>query len=182
MSTFKIFETWLFDHNALIIIYTKNYCSCARSTSEKLQPFAKEEEVYHLREISLQELQDIRKDSNAGFLYKNGDKLYYVRVPKNCIINSSTLNVHQCCPSDGKTVCYRLSSLPDPDGCEKIRRRKKYLESFKFIEIGYQTLNCKEKTFRVCKCLNYLEVKNISKKSFLDRKSLLSNIEDLYQN
>ena len=112
---------------------------------------------FSLTEVSPEEITGFREQKVPSFVLKVDGKLYHTEVPKN--INLISLNIfgkHQC--AIGTSVCHRLSAASDEQGgCEKVRKRSKYIERYPWIVTGYEAFNTKNEWFVVVKCLHYEE-------------------------
>lgn len=112
---------------------------------------------FKLKEVSSEELLEIRKSGVAGFVLKIGDKLYYTELTSN--INLFSVNVcgnHKCCC--GQNMCKHLSAAIDEEGgCAKVRGHACGIEQYDFITKGCETFGTRHDMFVVVNCANYEE-------------------------
>lgn len=187
MSTsFEKREQWYFDCEELKIVHTITYQIIERIKEHNITKSAtvlcssSDEKIYGLREVSIDELKNIRKSNLPIFVYKKASLLFYCFVPREIRITQTNLG-HHICANLNQTVCTRLSALPDPDGCKCIRDSKRKIEEYPWIVEGYQYTNCIENGFHICKCSNYSKYLK-EEKNFLSKKMAFKNLEELYYN
>lgn len=115
-----------------------------------------ETKTFPLREISLEELTELRKTKKPSFVLKEDGRYYYAEIsPYMTFIASSFLGEHKCAAA-GK-VCNLLSAAPDEEGgCEKVRNRSANIERYPWIIKGYETFGMDGRdTFVVLECQHH---------------------------
>ena len=177
----------LVEKNALVKTYVTEVHEVYRLYSYTTHRFGKylddnllprQEEVlksFPLREISLEELEQLRNQKIPGFVLKEYDKYYFAHIPENekilCIQNFCS---HQC------ANCNRMSAESDEcGGCQKVRTGARYIENFEWIDIGYETFNTRLNVFFVSQCSHHC---NIPKRKFVSkrqRQKILQDFEEL---
>lgn len=108
---------------------------------------------FNLVEISLEQLDTLRKQKVASFVLKKDGKYYYSAIPDSInLVSSNILGVHLC-----GNECRRMSAAKDEDGgCKKVRDlSKKHIEMYPWITCGYETFNTKHNCLVVVNCSHY---------------------------
>lgn len=135
---------------------------------------------FELREVSKEQLYEIRSKKIPSFIFKDGDKLFWTEIPKTMnFMTKEFLGKFKCAPSGG--VCDRLSAASDEQGgCAKVRDIKKCIESYDFIILGYEIFGTNFDVFHVAKCTHFKEAKP-QKVTYKQRQiGLLSLAQCLY--
>lgn len=177
-------EEWVFDHSSLTITHFTNFSTFEPNRKQRkskkgpVSVSSQEKETYHLQEVSASELKKIRKERKPIFVYKKLKSLFYCEVPKKFRITDSTLSPHLCAFSDN-SICKRMNALPYPDGCKAILDKAKRIESYPWIEEGYQCVNCVENSLHVCTCKHYAQAPS-RKSDFKKNLEVFALLEDLY--
>ena len=122
-----------------------------------IRPEEKEHVILPLREVSLEQIEKIRRCRIPSFLYKYNGKFFYTKIAKKSIIHLK--DVEHCC-STQHHMCIHLSPLRDEEGgCQKVRDigRKKRIEKYPWITEGYETFNLSggDEQFIVIKCEHF---------------------------
>ena len=115
-----------------------------------------EAKTFPLREVSLEELSELRKTKKPSFVLKEDGRYYYAEIsPFMTFIASSFLGEHKCAAA-GK-VCNRLAAAQDEQGgCAKVRARSTHIEKYPFITKGYETFGTEGRdTFVVLECQHH---------------------------
>lgn len=114
-----------------------------------------DEKKYKLIEVTKEELKKLRKGPKAGFVLKEGEKLYYTPIPKG--INYVTHNVLGChlCGGNGNACKRLLATCDENGGCAKVRAKSQGIENFPFISLGYETFGAKVDAFVVAYCQHF---------------------------
>ncbi len=130
-----------------------------------------EKKDYALREISEEELLEVRLQKKAGFILKIYDTFFYTQIPKNFNFLSSNIlgnSEHLC------KICPFCSPKPDCEGgCLKIRnvdfkelrflgyekeiaiKLSERIEKYDFIELGCESFHTNLETLIVASCSRY---------------------------
>ena len=131
------------------------------------------EKEYPLRELSIEELFEIRVEHQAGFVLKMNCHYYYTPIPKELkLVSLNILGTHLC--ANSTNTCQFFSSKPLCDGgCAKVRDAEvrdflslgikqlevvnlsKRIEKYDFITVGYETFNTDINCFVVVECSNF---------------------------
>ena len=106
---------------------------------------------YKLEKIDKKDIPQLKKSGVPGIIIKINNEYYYSKVKfNNKFYHIEFIKPHLC------ANCMRLSALPDElGGCKKVRERKKSMERYPFIFLGYETFNTSLDCFTVCQCCNY---------------------------
>ena len=158
--------------------YEAEYAS-SELVSKKVLKMCNEKEVIAISNTDMKELSMLRKSGVPTFIVKPGNLLYKSSFPvRRGNYESFTLDgTHMCfC---GKHICARLSALPDPWGCEKVRNCATGIELYPFITGGYEIFGTSHDVFCVTRCENYIPRTN---KRILEKPLGVQtkNLEDLY--
>lgn len=119
-----------------------------------------------LEEISREECWQKRKSAKPGRLLKVEDHLYYTDATKG---NFSGLGKHLCFDCQNGTVaeCSKVRDL-FPTGEKNHPNRWKEsscrLERYRMITLGYETFNVEKEVLVVCKCNNFVQAEEETKK------------------
>lgn len=109
---------------------------------------------YPLMEISVTEVQNLRKSDKPIFLYKENNALYYTEMPARLHSVELLAGSHQCASVNND--CVRLSAESDANGgCRKVRDRYLRIENYDFIKKGYQVINTTNNCLVVLECSNF---------------------------
>ena len=134
---------------------------------------------FPLREISKEELLEVRKTCDYGFVFKKDGKTYFTELPKHFPQISKLENLsrnHLCadCPCDNLNIC------------QKFLNNSRYIENYDYISLGFETFSkyAAKESFVVYSCsifenTEHKERKKISIEKFNRAKR---NIADLYFN
>lgn len=98
--------------------------------------FGSEELV--LYPIENEQLNTLRAQKAKLFILKIDNYIFATILDKELKVSNLFGDFHLCAQT-----CKRLSALPDPQGCLKVRDIKKKIESYPFIRLGYQIDNTK---------------------------------------
>lgn len=127
------------------------------------------ENEYPLREISVEEIIELRKTTIPSFVLKKNGHFYYTRIHKNMkFTNNMVLGAHLC------GGCQHCSAAPDEKGgCPKVRNldfsafrvskknfdaavmASKRIEKYDFILEGFESFNTSQESFVVTRCTNF---------------------------
>ena len=118
-------------------------------------------EEFPLREVTKEELKELRRSGQPGFVLKEDDKYYYAEIKYNTrLLSRCMLSGHKC------ELCKRLSAAADCDGgCAKVREGCRGIERYKWITSGYESFNVYEGgVFIVEYCDRYRQIDGSKKK------------------
>lgn len=123
--------------------------------SKKLVKSEREEISVKMREITVEELREIRKKNIPSLVYKNEEgKIIYTEIPDNLTDIVIKMQRHMCAE-----ICAHMSAAPDEKGgCAKVRAKSTGIERFPWIT-GYETFGTKRDLFVVCDCKHYEKCK-----------------------
>ena len=110
---------------------------------------------FPLKEITAEELKQIRKSDTPSFVLKEYGKYYYAQIPKEMSLYSSLLfGTHQCATT-GKECRFLSAASDENGGCAKVREGCKGIEKYPWITVGYETFNTQRDCFIVSECDHY---------------------------
>lgn len=142
--------------NNTVVLYKKDTQMGKKFVERKKLDEQVEAKTFPLREVSLEELAELRKTKVPSFVLKEDGRYYYAEIsPYMTFISSSFLGEHKCAAA-GK-VCNRLSAAQDEQGgCAKVRARSTDIEKYPFITKGYETFGTEGRdTFVVLECQHH---------------------------
>jgi len=110
---------------------------------------------YPLKEITLEELAEIRESKTPSFLIKDFGKYYWAKIPaKMCLLKTNIMGEHKCANSTHD--CAHISAASDEEGgCARVRAKYPKIEDFDFIKVGYQKFNTPHDEMNVIICMNH---------------------------
>ena len=108
-----------------------------------------------LRQVTRDELLEIRAQRIPSFVLKHNGNLYHSEIKKTLSANTfAFFGQHKCAHND--TICNYLSAKPDHlGGCAKVRAFRSRIEDFEFIQTGFETFAVNDECFVVLKCTNH---------------------------
>lgn len=139
-----------------VVLYKKDPKKGKKFVERKKLDEQVEAKTFPLREVSLEELAELRKTKVPSFVLKEDGRYYYAEIsPYMTFISSSFLGEHKCAAA-GK-VCNRLSAAQDEQGgCAKVRARSTNIEKYPWITKGYETFGTEGRdTFVVLECQHH---------------------------
>lgn len=136
--------------------------------SETISKIWDESTLYPMREVSAEELMQLRLSKKPGVVYKNGDKLFYTTIPDTLNLNSHAVkNISKhACGNHCSMVCRGCPRTSDHTVASQQKLGKSFnaavvsswrIEKYPFVTEGIETFNMRASNdaFRVLGCENY---------------------------
>ena len=111
---------------------------------------------FPLRELTVNQIQILRKKLVPAFILKEKDKFYYAIIPRNISFLTADFLGGHLCASLEKGCRRHQPANSEKEGCKKVFDLKKQIENYDFIEVGFETINVSQEVFSVVKCKRYM--------------------------
>lgn len=133
---------------------------------------------FRFQDVSVQELEELRKSETAGLVLKIDGRLYYAEISKDVNLSSANYFGNHMC-SFNNVTCKRLSAATDEEGgCAKVRDFSCGIERYDWITRGYETFGTTHDVFVVAQCNHFEKCPPRKSVSVIRKKELHESLRE----
>lgn len=121
---------------------------------------------FPLKEVTPDELLDLRLSKKPGLVLKSGDKLFYTKIPKNLRLHGNNTPYTHLCGAGCKNVCKHCPKVDD--WTVDFHRKQGHsfkkavvlcgrIEKYDFIPYAFESFNTSLDAYGIIECENFVK-------------------------